>query len=409
VTLTVSDAFGQTASKTRTASVSSEALQPAQSYFAVAPCRLVDTRTGGGGILTSGQVRVFQVAGGCGVPASAKAVAVNLTALLPTGGGNLQIYPGDRTGGLTTTSNLNFGATNRGNNAILRLGADGTIKTIPSVASGGQLHLLIDVQGYFSDVAEPGATPLGYAPVGPCRLVNHAVLAAGTPMTLSTQGACGVPAGAAAAFFNSSIASPTSGGNLLLYPNGPAPATSTMNFLAGFPGLTNGSITSLATATPDLAVRYSAVMPNELDLTVDVHGYFKNDSELLNYHPIQPCRAIDTRASATGGPAFVSNVRRLFRLQGNCGIPEGAQAVFAHVLAFEPSGNGYLYATSSFVLSGNYRTLTLDSSQPTLGNGVIVPLGALDEDNVFDFALETQFFFLAGSVNVIVDVFGYFE
>lgn len=404
VTLTVSDAFGQTASKTAMATVSSEALQPAESYFEVAPCRLLDTRSGGGGILTSGTVRTFQVSGGCGVPASAKAVAVNLTALSPTGRGYFQVYPGDRTGGLAVTTNLNFGTSNRANNAILRLGADGTIKVNTSVASSGQVHLLIDVQGYFSDVTEPGTTPLGYDTVGPCRFVHHGTLVGSTPLAVPVQGDCGVPAGAAAAFFNTTIADPTSGGYLLLYENGSAPPTSTMNFLAGSAGLTNGSITSLAPTTPDLAVRYSAVSPNQLDLVLDVHGYFKNDAP-LKYHPIQPCRAIDTRSSSMGGPALTSGFRRYFRIAGNCGIPEGAQAVFAHVLAFEPTGSGYLFALPSYGFAA-YRTLVLDGSEPTLGNGTIVPL---DTNETLDFALEAQFFTFTGSTNVIVDVFGYFE
>jgi PKD repeat protein len=405
VTLTVSDAFGQTASKTWTATVSPDGPQPAQSYFALPPCRLLDTRTGGGGILTSGEVRPLQITGGCGVPASAKAVAVNLTALSATDRGNFQFYPGDQTGGLTVTSNLNFGTSNRANNAILRLGAGGTVKVNPFVAGSGQVHLVMDVQGYFSDTTEPGATPLGYAALNFCRLVNNGIVTGGTPSTVTVQGLCGVPTGAAAAFLNTSIANPTANGNLLLYTNGPAPATSTINFLAGAPGLTNGSITSLAASTPDVAAGYSATAPNQLELVLDVFGYFKNDSLLMKYHPIQPCRAIDTRSTALGAPALTSNEKRNFRLQGNCGIPNGARAVFAHVLALQPPAGGYLFA---YRYAGNatHRTLVLDSNEFALGNGVIVPL----EDSVgLDFSLEAGINGLTGSVNAIVDVFGYFQ
>jgi serine protease len=407
VTLTVSDAFGQTAAKSWTVTVSTEALQPAQSYFALPPCRLLDTRSGAGGILTSGEVRPLQITGGCGVPASAKAVAVNLAAISATGRGNLQFYPGDKTGGLTPTSNLNFGTSNRANNAILRLGAGGTVKVNPFVSGSGQVHLVIDVQGYFSDVTEPGTTPLGFATLSPCRLVNHAAVVGGTPGTFTVQGACNVPTGATAAVLNTSIADPTANGNLLVYANGPEPATSTMNFVAGSPGLTNGSITSLATSTPDVAARYSAAAPNQLDLLVDTFGYFKNDPLLMKYHPIQPCRAIDTRSSAQGAPALVSNQRRDFRLQGNCGIPDGAKAVFAHVVAFQPTSGGFLFAYRYFG-SASHRTLVLDGNEPTLGNGAIVPLESLD-DGSYDFSLEAWFDAFSGSVNAIVDVFGYFE
>jgi PKD repeat protein len=406
VTLTVSDAFGQTASKTWTATVSAEPVQPAQSYFALAPCRLLDTRNGFGGILTSGEVRLLQVAGSCGVPTSAKAVAVNLTTVSATGRGNLQFYPGDQSAGLTVTSNLNFGTSNRANNAILRLSSGGSVKVNPFVASSGQVHLVMDVQGYFGDVVESGTTPLGYSTLNFCRLVSDGVVVGGTPSTVTVQGHCSVPAGAAAAFFNTTVAAPTASGNLLLSANGTAPTTSTINFLAGTPGLTNGSITALSAATPDLAVRYSAPSPNQLSMVLDVFGYFKNDPSLMKYHPIQPCRALDTRSAATGAPALLSHERRNFRLRGNCGIPAGAQAVFAHVLAFQPSSGGFLFAYS-YLENATNRTLALDASELTLGNGVIVPLESFDD--TYDFSLEAWLDNPAGSVNAIVDVFGYFE
>ena len=51
-------------------------------FFAVAPCRLVDTRPGtqavhsGGGALQHGVPRTWQIAGHCGIPATAGAVSL---------------------------------------------------------------------------------------------------------------------------------------------------------------------------------------------------------------------------------------------------------------------------------------------------------------------------------------------
>lgn len=118
------------------------------SYFTVAPCRVVDTRIGSGGILSSGAASNYLIAANCGVPPSAVAVAANVTVVEPTGAGFFTLYPGASTPPGTTT--LNFGAAQtRANNAILSLGPDGSVSILPFVSGGGQAHLVVDVTGYF--------------------------------------------------------------------------------------------------------------------------------------------------------------------------------------------------------------------------------------------------------------------
>lgn len=60
-------------------------------FYTVPPCRVADTRTGPP--LASGESRVFPVAGLCGIPPTARAVAVNLLSVAPTGAGNLTAWP----------------------------------------------------------------------------------------------------------------------------------------------------------------------------------------------------------------------------------------------------------------------------------------------------------------------------
>lgn len=118
------------------------------SYFTVPPCRVVDTRTGGGGILSSGVADNFPVAANCGIPPAAIAVAANVTVVEPTGLGFFTLYPG--AGPTPGTTTLNFGAgQTRANNAVLSLGPDGSVSILPFVSGGGQAHLVIDVTGYF--------------------------------------------------------------------------------------------------------------------------------------------------------------------------------------------------------------------------------------------------------------------
>jgi glucose/arabinose dehydrogenase/PKD repeat protein len=121
------------------------------SYFTLPPCRLADTRgpagPSGGPALASGSPRAFPAAGVCGVPSTARAVAVNVTAVGPTAGGYLQLF---RTGdSAPSTSVLNFTAgTVRSNNAVCTLGEDGGLAAL-AIVGDGSVHVVIDVVGYF--------------------------------------------------------------------------------------------------------------------------------------------------------------------------------------------------------------------------------------------------------------------
>ena len=81
------------------------------------------------------------------MPATAKAVAANLTVLEATALGNLVVYP---TGiPVPATSNVNFSAGQvRANSAQLPLG-DGQVNARATVLGGGTVHLILDVNGYY--------------------------------------------------------------------------------------------------------------------------------------------------------------------------------------------------------------------------------------------------------------------
>lgn len=123
----------------------------ATSLFTVAPCRIADTRNAvgpsGGPALSANTVRSFPVTGLCGVPATAKAVAINLAVAFPTNDGDLRIYP---TGGaVPLASSLNFRpGVVRANNAVARLGTGGQLSVQCDMPSGST-HFFFDVYGYF--------------------------------------------------------------------------------------------------------------------------------------------------------------------------------------------------------------------------------------------------------------------
>jgi len=121
-------------------------------FFALPPCRQVDTRAGspnGSPIAALGTLTVTLTGGPCGIPVLARAVSANLTVTDTTAPGSLAIVPGDATGP-TTTSSLSFGAGQaRANNTMLLLAADGSGTVRLENGSAGTLQVILDVNGYF--------------------------------------------------------------------------------------------------------------------------------------------------------------------------------------------------------------------------------------------------------------------
>ena len=127
---------------------------PPADFYTVTPCRVVDTRNAagptGGPALTAGATRNFPVTGGvCGIPSTAIAVSVNLTAVGAIAAGHLTLFRGDAPSS-TVGSNVYFtrGLT-RANNAIVLLATDGSGTINVKNGSAGAVHLVLDVNGYF--------------------------------------------------------------------------------------------------------------------------------------------------------------------------------------------------------------------------------------------------------------------
>ena len=118
-------------------------------YHPLPPCRLVDTRDDQAPF-RGGETRDVPVAGQfCGVPAEARAVVLNLTAVAPTETGNLRLYPMGRWATLSSALNFTAGQT-RANIAVARLGQGGIgVQCDLPLRSTGQVQVVIDVYGWF--------------------------------------------------------------------------------------------------------------------------------------------------------------------------------------------------------------------------------------------------------------------
>ncbi len=140
---------------------------PPLRFFAVPPCRLVDTRdpdgpTGGPSLLGS-MPRSFPVAGEgarpCGVPLKARAVAVTVAAVLPNSPGHLTLYPAEQPTPLASTLNFNADGV-RASNAIIPISLESRIAVLPVMAplpSGTpSTDFVLDITGYFATAKSAG-------------------------------------------------------------------------------------------------------------------------------------------------------------------------------------------------------------------------------------------------------------
>jgi outer membrane protein assembly factor BamB len=133
-------------------------------------------------------------------------------------------------------------------------------------------------------------------------------------------------------------------------------------------------------------------------------GYAPNPSP-LGFYTLTPCRVFDTRnsAGAFGGPAIAAGARaRMFQVAGQCGVPPDARAVAANITIVNASSAGALEVMPAGVSTGT-TTAQFRASRVIADNAVLgltgTPLGSVS----------VQADMPAGSVDVILDVSGYFK
>jgi hypothetical protein len=122
---------------------------PASSFHTLPPCRLLDTReTSPSFPSLCSAIDVDVTEPSCGVPASAVAVSLNVSAVLPRGEGFLTVFPAGFP--VPGTSSLNFtNGQTRANNVIVRVPPTHRITLRVDAPSPPCVHALVDVNGYF--------------------------------------------------------------------------------------------------------------------------------------------------------------------------------------------------------------------------------------------------------------------
>ena len=118
------------------------------------------------------------------------------------------------------------------------------------------------------------------------------------------------------------------------------------------------------------------------------------------YRPVVPCRVADTRSA--GGPLVAGEVR-VFAVVGACGIPAGAYSVAANVTAAAPSAAGTLTLFPGHLAAPPGTSTVAFAAGRTRAVSAILLLSA-DGDGTLRAANLS-----AGTVDVVLDVAGYFE
>jgi PKD domain len=386
-------------------------------YSAVGPCRVFDTRTGTGtcsGVasvskrpLAAATSLSVKVTGVAGVPASATAVVLNVTAVNATAATFVTVYPHGQP--LPLASNLNVAtAAATANLVVVPIGAGGLVDFYNA---HGTVNLIADVAGYFSPTS-----PAAYSAVSPCRLfdtrsgagvctgavpVTPVPVGPGATLAVQVSGAATVPFDATAVVLNVTAVNATKPSYVTVYPSGSArPLASNVNVAAASP-VANLVVVPIG-AGGQVSFFNSA---GTVNLVADVAGYFAPGSA-AGYTPTVPCRIFDTR-TGTGscpGSATVSRApigpagQIAVAVTGVDGVPSSATAVVLNVTAVDATAPTFATVYPDGDALPLVSSLSVNSSNP-VPNQVIVPVGA---DGMIDF------YNAHGTVDLIADIAGYF-
>ena len=246
------------------------------SFYPAAPCRIADTRNPagvfGGPTIPGGQSRDFPIpSSSCGIPGTAKAYSLNVTAVPRGYLGYLTTWPAGQTQPTVSTLNSWTGKV-VANAAIVPAGA-GPISVFVSNAS----DVILDVNGFFGDSGGPGE--LLFYPVTPCRVADTRrdqgefggpEMTAGTARSFTVPASnCYIPSNAAAYSLNVTVVPDSLLSYLTAWPTGsPRPQVSTLNSF-------DGAVVANAAVVPagtDGAI--SVFVTNQTHVILDIDGYF---------------------------------------------------------------------------------------------------------------------------------------
>ncbi len=389
-------------------------------YVPLTPARIVDTRSGLGGVsspLGAAATQPFTLTGVGGVPETGvSAVAVSVTAITPSSAGYLTVWPTGRT--RPQVSQVTFAAsTTTASLVVAKLGTDGQISVYNSA---GTTHVLLDIEGYYTDnTASTGAGR--FAALTPARIVDTrsglgngsygtTPLAALESRAFAVTGTGGVPAsGVQSVAVAVTVANATTSGYFTVYRNGDTrPGTSNLNFA---PGMVVTALVMVPVDADGKIAVYNGSSGTAAAI-MDIEGYFTTGtgSGPSLYVPVNPARIYNsTTGLGNGGVAgpLANGETRSVQIAGAVDvnsttiIPSGATAAVLAVQAVAPTGSGWFqgYPAGEARPGGSIHNFSTTSNYTTT---FIAKVGTGGKINMY---AATG----AGTAGLVIDVMGYFQ
>jgi hypothetical protein len=287
------------------------------------------------------------------------------------------------------------------NQAIGRVGAGGTINL---AGHAGAVHVIVDVQGWFSDGEAPGGSR--FNPIAPARVADTRSgaglplgrIPGGTTRNLDVTGVGGVPAtGVSAVVVNLTAVGATTGTHLTAWASGgQRPTSSNVNVAVGQVAANQAIVPVGANGMISIANAAGAT-----HVVVDVQGWFGEDGLLLQ--TTTPTRIADSRPGGIniGPERFGSGATFAvgpLQVPGAAGPTTTAAAVL-NITAVGALAPGHLTAWAY----GQPKPATSNVNFATgqvVANQAFVPVGGIHKwVNVSS---------ATGATYVIVDVLGWF-
>jgi hypothetical protein len=314
----------------------------AAGFQSVDPTRVVDTRENLGATrLVAGVSKRIQITGRGGIPQGASAVSGNFTVVDPAGDGYLTLWNCSTTQPVVSTVNFAVGQVTP-NAATVPLDPTGGVCVYSNV---GQ-HLVIDVNGYYSDSGSSRFTPLSPARIADSRS-NQGTdrVSAGETVVLQVAGVAGVPADATAVSLN--ITSTDAGANGFVTAWACDDGQPLVSSLNQQPGRVRPNLVVTPVAADGTVCLYTS---SDVELIVDVTGYY-SPSSTQRFVPSAPFRFVDTRDRyraelniGTSGARLGAGQVLTIQVAGVRGVPADAKAVSVNVTVTGAAGSGYLTA-----------------------------------------------------------------
>lgn len=254
-------------------------------FEAMAPVRVLDTRTGTGtGVIAPiGPAQSITIDLSALVPTTATSVVLNVTGTAPTGNTFVTVYPAGTARPLASNLNLVAGQT-RANAVVVAVPADRRLSFYNNI---GSTHVVADLAGIYTTTST-----YGYTAISPVRALDTRVSGGALgPAAVRTVDLSGlVPANASAVTFNLTGVGATANTFITAWPTGVTrPLASSLNL---GPNQTVPNQVTVALGTNRQISLYNNA--GSTHLIVDVAGYYA-ESQGSSFYALSPERFLDTR------------------------------------------------------------------------------------------------------------------